>query len=164
VDSALVTSHPDVYAAGDIAEAEHPTFGGRIRVGAVVDLEVLTDPSVNPEDWTAPACRWSSDRPSATPLPIRTQFRGWCARDAGQLEPLVDGTAVAEGHIPLFTMAAFNETNAGLTCGYELGPAVGEGYRAPFRCTAAIRSATITLSEHAPINPLVEFERIMAEQ
>lgn len=32
VDSALVTSHPDVYAAGDIAEAEHPTFGGRIRV------------------------------------------------------------------------------------------------------------------------------------
>ncbi|MGO9342909.1 MAG: NAD(P)/FAD-dependent oxidoreductase [Acidimicrobiales bacterium] len=32
VNSALVTSHPDVYAVGDIAEAEHPTFGGRIRV------------------------------------------------------------------------------------------------------------------------------------
>ena len=32
VDASLVTSHPDVYAAGDIAEALHPTFGGRIRV------------------------------------------------------------------------------------------------------------------------------------
>ncbi len=32
VDSALVGSHPDVYAVGDIAEAEHPTFGGRVRV------------------------------------------------------------------------------------------------------------------------------------
>jgi 3-phenylpropionate/trans-cinnamate dioxygenase ferredoxin reductase subunit len=32
VDSALVTRHPDVYAVGDIAEAEHPIFGGRIRV------------------------------------------------------------------------------------------------------------------------------------
>ena len=32
VDSKLVSSHPDVYAVGDIAEAEHPTFGGRVRV------------------------------------------------------------------------------------------------------------------------------------
>jgi 3-phenylpropionate/trans-cinnamate dioxygenase ferredoxin reductase subunit len=32
VDSGLVTSHPDVYAVGDVAEAEHPTFAGRIRV------------------------------------------------------------------------------------------------------------------------------------
>jgi 3-phenylpropionate/trans-cinnamate dioxygenase ferredoxin reductase component len=32
VDSSLVTSHPDVYAVGDIAEAEHPIFGGRVRV------------------------------------------------------------------------------------------------------------------------------------
>jgi 3-phenylpropionate/trans-cinnamate dioxygenase ferredoxin reductase component len=32
VNSSLVASHPDVYAVGDIADAEHPTFGGRIRV------------------------------------------------------------------------------------------------------------------------------------
>jgi 3-phenylpropionate/trans-cinnamate dioxygenase ferredoxin reductase subunit len=32
VDSALVTDHPDIYAAGDIAEEQHPTFGGRVRV------------------------------------------------------------------------------------------------------------------------------------
>jgi arylsulfatase len=82
----------------------------------------------------------------------------------GDASLLVDGSVVAEGHLRLFTMAVFNETNAGLTCGYELGPPVGAGYRAPFRCTASIRTATVTLAEHAPINPLVEFERIMAEQ
>ena len=32
VDSSLVTSHPDVYAAGDIANAAHPVLGRRVRV------------------------------------------------------------------------------------------------------------------------------------
>ncbi len=33
VDASLATSHPDVYAAGDIAEATNPAFGGgRVRV------------------------------------------------------------------------------------------------------------------------------------
>lgn len=32
VDSRLCTSHPDVYAAGDIALAEHPRLGRRVRV------------------------------------------------------------------------------------------------------------------------------------
>jgi 3-phenylpropionate/trans-cinnamate dioxygenase ferredoxin reductase subunit len=32
VDARLRTSHPDVFAAGDIAEAEHPRLGGRVRV------------------------------------------------------------------------------------------------------------------------------------
>lgn len=32
VDAHLRTSHPDVYAAGDIAEAEHPVLGTRVRV------------------------------------------------------------------------------------------------------------------------------------
>jgi 3-phenylpropionate/trans-cinnamate dioxygenase ferredoxin reductase component len=31
VDAALRTSDPDIYAVGDIAAAEHPLFGGRIR-------------------------------------------------------------------------------------------------------------------------------------
>jgi 3-phenylpropionate/trans-cinnamate dioxygenase ferredoxin reductase component len=32
VSAALVSSHPDVYAAGDIAEADHPTFGAGVRL------------------------------------------------------------------------------------------------------------------------------------
>ncbi len=32
VDARLASSHPDVFAAGDIAEAQHPTVGRRIRV------------------------------------------------------------------------------------------------------------------------------------
>ena len=76
----------------------------------------------------------------------------------------VDGTEVARGLLPVFTVAAFSATGAGLSCGYEVGPAVGEDYEAPFACTATIHSATVTLSEHVPVNPLVEFERIMSEQ
>ena len=76
----------------------------------------------------------------------------------------VDGAVVAEGPIPRFTVAAFSATGAGLTCGYELGPAIGDGYVAPFRCTATIHSATVTLSEQVPVNPMVEFERILSEQ
>jgi len=85
--------------------------------------------------------------------------------DAGGTTALtVDGAVVAEGEIPLFTVAAFSATGAGLTCGYELGPAVGDDYEAPFRCTATIHTATITLSEQVPVNPMVEFERILSEQ
>ncbi len=76
----------------------------------------------------------------------------------------VDGTAVAQGVIPSFTIAAFSATGAGLTCGYEVGPAVGDDYVAPFACTADLHTVTVTLSEHLPVNPIVEFERIMAEQ
>jgi arylsulfatase A-like enzyme len=76
----------------------------------------------------------------------------------------VDGAVVAEGQIPRFTVAAFSATGSGLTCGYEFGPAVGDDYVAPFSCTAIIHNATVTLSRHVPVNPMVEFERIMAEQ
>ncbi len=76
----------------------------------------------------------------------------------------VDGEVVAETRFPLFTVAAFSATGAGLTCGYEFGPSVGDDYRAPFPCTATIHTVTVTLSEEVPINPMVEFERIMAEQ
>lgn len=80
----------------------------------------------------------------------------------GSLE--VDGELVAAGPIPRWTIMAFSATNAGMTCGYELGPAVGDDYRAPFPCSATIHSAVVTLSEQAPVNPMIEFERIMSEQ
>jgi arylsulfatase len=77
---------------------------------------------------------------------------------------LVDGQQVASATIPSFTVSSFTLTGAGLTCGYELGPAIGEGYDAPFHCTAQLHRVRVDLSEHIPVNPMAEFERIMSEQ
>ena len=71
----------------------------------------------------------------------------------------VDGAVVGEGTIPSFTIAAFSATGAGMTCGYELGPPVGTDYAAPFRCTATIHEVTVTLGEHVPVSPMVEFRK-----
>ncbi len=98
--------------------------------------------------------------PGRHSLAYRFELSG--AGGRGALE--VDGEEVVHGEIPRFTVMAFSATGAGMTCGYELGPAVGEDYRAPFRCSATIHSVTVTLAEHVPVNPMVEFERIMAEQ
>lgn len=76
----------------------------------------------------------------------------------------VDGEPVGSGLLRSVTMVRFNLTNTGLTCGFELGPAIGDDYQAPFRCTATIHRATVTLSEHVPVDPLAELERILAEQ
>ena len=100
----------------------------------------------------------------AGPPPARVPVRAPGRRRRARRRSTVDDAVVAEGHIPRFTVAAFSATGAGLTCGYELGPAVGDDYEAPFRCTATIHTATVTLSEHVPVNPMVEFERILAEQ
>jgi arylsulfatase A-like enzyme len=94
-------------------------------------------------------------------LTYRFEYDGTSAGE-GFLD--VDGERVASGPIPRWTIMAFSATNAGMTCGYELGPAVGEGYRAPFPCSATVHSAVVTLSQHAPVNPMIEFERIMSEQ
>jgi arylsulfatase len=105
-----------------------------------------------------------SDRQVATGR-HRVAYRFDRTEDSGGTGTLaIDGDQVGEVRIPLFTVMAFSLTNAGLTCGYEVGPAVGDDYVAPFPCTATIHSATVTLSEHAPVNPMVEFERIMSEQ
>ena len=40
---------------------------------------------------------------------------------------------VGAGDIPHFTPMTFSYTGGGLTCGYEVGPAVGDDYDAPFR-------------------------------
>jgi arylsulfatase len=85
-------------------------------------------------------------------------------RGGGPMRLTVDGDTVAEGIIPTFTINSFSLTGAGLTCGYELGPPIGTDYDAPFRSTVTIHRAIVTLDEHAPINPSVEFERIMSEQ
>ena len=52
----------------------------------------------------------------------------------------------------------------GLTCGYEWGPAVGEGYEAPFTFNGRIDRAVVEVTGPVVRNPLAEIAAILAEQ
>jgi len=75
-----------------------------------------------------------------------------------------DGAVVATGAIERFTPAGFNGVGAGLTCGYEWGPAIGEGYRAPFAFNGTIERAVVEVTGPVVRDPLAELAAIMAEQ
>ncbi len=76
----------------------------------------------------------------------------------------VDGAVVATGSIPRFTPSGFNGVGAGLTCGYELGPAVGAGYRTPFPFTGTVVRAVVEVRGPVVRDPLAELEAILSEQ
>jgi arylsulfatase A-like enzyme len=75
-----------------------------------------------------------------------------------------DGAEVGRGPIPRFTPSGFTGTGVGLTCGYEWGPAVGEGYTAPFTFPGVIRRAVVRVTGPVVRDPLAELEAILAEQ
>ncbi len=75
-----------------------------------------------------------------------------------------DGLEVGRGVIPRFTPSGFTGTGVGLTCGYEWGPAVGEGYIAPFTYGGVIRRAVVRVTGPVVRDPLAELEAILAEQ
>ena len=75
-----------------------------------------------------------------------------------------DGVEVASGPIPRFTPSGFNGVGAGLTCGYEWGPAVGDGYTAPFPFAGEIRRALVRTTGPVVRDPLAELEAILSEQ
>jgi len=77
---------------------------------------------------------------------------------------LCDATPVGEADIPKFTPTSFNGTGAGLSCGYELGPAVGDDYDAPFRFNATLHHVEVDVGGDAHIDPVARFEEIMSEQ
>ena len=54
-----------------------------------------------------------------------------------------DGHEVGRGAVPRFTPSGFNGVGAGLTCGYEWGPAIGTGYTAPFPFPGRIHRALV---------------------
>ena len=83
---------------------------------------------------------------------------------AGRGELRVDGVTVGSGEIAHFTPMSFSYTGGGVTCGYEVGPAVGEGYAAPFRANVAIARVVVDVSGEPYRDPLAEFQAIMAEQ
>jgi arylsulfatase A-like enzyme len=74
------------------------------------------------------------------------------------------GEVVAEGSIDRFTPAVFNEVGVGLTCGYEWGPAVGEGYSAPFAFNGTILRADVTATGPMVVDPVLEVAAILAMQ
>jgi arylsulfatase A-like enzyme len=84
------------------------------------------------------------------------------AGGTGTLE--VDGEVVATGPIPRFTPAGFNGVGVGLTCGYEWGPSVGEGYDAPFAFNGTIVRAEVHVLGPVVRDPLAELAAILAEQ
>jgi arylsulfatase len=84
--------------------------------------------------------------------------------EGGRAELLVDGDVVGTGAIPKFTPTSYNNTGAGLSCGYELGPPVGPGYDAPFRWNGELTEVVVEVTGAPRVDPLKEFERIMTEQ
>jgi arylsulfatase A-like enzyme len=75
-----------------------------------------------------------------------------------------DGATVGEAAIARFTPAGFNGVGIGLTCGYEWGPAVGEGYTAPFPFNGSIVRAEVLATGPIVRDPVVELAAILAEQ
>ncbi len=84
--------------------------------------------------------------------------------DGGRGELLVDGEVVGAGPVPKFTPTRYNNTGAGMSCGYELGPSIGLGYDAPFRWNAGLTEVVVEVTGEPRVDPLKEFERIMTEQ
>ena len=83
---------------------------------------------------------------------------------AGDIRLWCDDVTLGTGRIERFTPAKFTGTGVGLTCGYEMGPAVGPGYAAPFRFGGIIHDARVEVTGRPARNPLAEFEAIMLQQ
>jgi hypothetical protein len=93
------------------------------------------------------------------------EFRYGSTGGGGEGTLLCDGEVIGTGPIAQFTPVRFNIHGAGLTCGYELGPAVGTGYDAPFAFTGTLHSVVVTLGD-APqaLEPMAVIDSIMSEQ
>ncbi len=82
----------------------------------------------------------------------------------GEVALAIDGRGVASGAIDRFTPAVFNEVGIGITCGYEWGPAVGEGYAAPFTFNGKIERAEVTTTGPVLLDLVREFASVLARQ
>jgi len=82
----------------------------------------------------------------------------------GRGELFLDGEAIGATDIPHFTPMTFSYTGGGLTCGYEVGPAIGDGYEAPFRANVEIGRVVVNVSGNPHRDPAAEYDKIMSEQ
>jgi arylsulfatase len=77
---------------------------------------------------------------------------------------LVDGELVGEGDLPRTTPVRYSIIGAGVTCGWELGPAIGDGYTAPFRYTGSLRRVCVSVAGRAQRDAAAEYAALMSEQ
>ncbi len=106
---------------------------------------------------------WSPERVEAGEHVVRFVFE----KDellGGRASISVDEREVVSGLLPRFTPSSFSGTGVGVTCGYEWGPAIGEGYEAPFRYRGEIRRAEIRVIGPVVRDPMAEVEAILSEQ
>ncbi|GAC1316244.1 MAG: arylsulfatase [Acidimicrobiales bacterium] len=83
---------------------------------------------------------------------------------AATVRLILDGAVVGAGRLEHTTPVRYSITGGGLTCGWEQGPAVGDGYDAPFRFTGHLRRVTIEVDGAPHRDGPAEFDAIMAEQ
>jgi len=102
---------------------------------------------------------------SLAPGRHRLGFRYEPTGVGGQATLLVDDVVVGAGPIQEFTSVRFNIHGAGLTCGYELGPAVGTGYEAPFPFTGELHGVEVDVTDPpGPVDAAAEVDFILSEQ
>jgi hypothetical protein len=51
-----------------------------------------------------------------------------------------------------------------MTCGWERGPAIGDGYQAPFRFNAILRRVVLTVEGHPHRDAEADLGAILSEQ
>ncbi|WP_298340098.1 arylsulfatase [Ferrimicrobium sp.] len=85
-------------------------------------------------------------------------------RDGGDALLQLDGSADVSLHFDRVPPAGWNGVGAGLTCGYEWGPSVGQGYAAPFSFPGSIHQARIEALGPKVRDPLAEIEAILSQQ
>jgi len=76
----------------------------------------------------------------------------------------VDGVPAGEGVLERTIPVRYSITGGGMTCGWEQGPAVGEGYRAPFEFTGTIHRVVVEVDGEPHRDPEAELDAILSEQ
>ena len=107
----------------------------------------------------------SGGRAMLAPGPHEIEFAfSKTAEYTGRAELRVDGVTVGAGDIEHFTPMTFSYTGGGLTCGYEVGPAIGDGYTAPFPANVDIDHVVVDVSGNPYVDPAATYDKIMSEQ
>ena len=92
---------------------------------------------------------------------------GGSGRTGGTGRLFVDGRPVAEDAIERVPISRYNLTGGGLTCGWEQGPPVGPGYRAPFPYRGRLEKVVLETDEGGadPARDVMsDLDAILAEQ